>query len=68
MKLKNQSLTPTSKGRLAVAHHDSCVGSEGTDDMFGDKDDNLDSSCLTLSTRFDGEYMFQTQDGIGDVT
>ena len=61
-------LTPTSKGRFAVAHHDSCVGSDGTEDMFGDKEDNLDNSCLTLSTRLVGEYMSQTQDGKGDVT
>ena len=57
-----------SKGRFAVAHQDSWVGSEGTEDMFGDKDESLDNSCLTLSTRFDGEYMSHIQDGMGDVT
>ena len=45
----------TSSGKLAVSHHDNWVGSDGTADMFGDKEDNFDSSCLTL-------------DGIGQVS
>ena len=38
----------TSSGKLAVSHHDNWVGSDGTAEMFGDKEDNFDSSCLTL--------------------
>ena len=55
----------TWNGRLAAAHHESWVGSEGREAMLGESEDSLESSACTRATRVEGEYRSHTQEGRG---